>query len=182
MLKHPPCTAFSNINCFRYKHVHLCPTHCWTCTKCFHDNLTFDTLLIPHYKVDNKRLLQYSSSGFDLSLNCELNLKSHVLVWFSQYSLDNRDIKMAEAIIQKDKWSKDRRGIYLLKSFTGHWHTVLHKTIKRRREKYGLGWLQLQMVYKRHTNLKEMLLANLHPKVMHGCFWYYNSPKGLKLP
>ena len=70
------------------------------------DRLLFDTLLILHYKVDNKRLVQYSSSGFDLSLNCELNLKSHVLVWFSPYPFDNQDTEMIEAALQNDECSK----------------------------------------------------------------------------
>ena len=37
--------------------------------------------------------------------------------------------------------------------------------------------VQLRMVYKRHMNLKEMLLADLHSKVMHGVFDTITAPK-----
>ena len=70
------------------------------------DRLSFDKLLILHYKVDNKRLVHYSSSGFDLSLNCELYLKSNVLVWFSPYPFDNQGTEMIEAALQNDEGSK----------------------------------------------------------------------------
>ena len=33
------------------------------------------------------------------------------------------------------------------------------------------------MVYKHHTNLKDMLLADLHLKVMHGMFCSVTKPK-----
>mmetsp|Transcript_33080 Transcript_33080/g.57971 ORF Transcript_33080/g.57971 Transcript_33080/m.57971 type:complete len:200 (-) Transcript_33080:15-614(-) len=39
--------------------------------------LTFRTLLIPHYKINNKRLLQYSPPTLHLSLNRKPNLKPH---------------------------------------------------------------------------------------------------------
>ena len=43
-------------------------------------------------------------------------------------------------------------------------------TVKRRKEKYKPGWLRLRMVYKRSVNMKAMLLADVHTKVMHGIF------------
>jgi len=46
--------------------------------------------------------------------------------------------------------------------YSGNWRKPEHKTIHELRNKYGLKWLRVRMVYKRHANLKEMVLADAH--------------------
>ena len=47
------------------------------------------------------------------------HLKNNKLPKLSEI-LDERDIKMAEALVRKEEWLKDRKGIYLLESFSRH--------------------------------------------------------------
>jgi len=73
-----------------------------------------------------------------------------------------------EAEVRKDERSKDKRNTFLLTRWSGHWRKPIHKTIKKLKEKRGLGWLHVRMVYKRHSNLKEMLLGDIQQKCMMG--------------
>ena len=61
--------------------------------------------------------------------------------------------------------------------YSGNWHKPVHRTIHELREKYGLKWLRVRMVYKRHANLKEMLLSDAHQKVMEGIFDKITAPQ-----
>ena len=49
--------------------------------------------------------------------------------------LDGRDIDKEESSIRKEEWSKDKRSVYLIESFSGHCRTPLHKTPQRLKEK-----------------------------------------------
>ena len=73
-----------------------------------------------------------------------------------------------EAQFRKEEWKKDKRNVYILSRYSGHWRTPIPNTIKRLRKKYGLGWLRVRMLNKRHQNLKEMLLGDIATKVMKG--------------
>ena len=46
-----------------------------------------------------------------------------------------------EAEMKKDEKSKDRHSTYLLIRCSGHCCTPIHRTIKKLKEKKGLGWL-----------------------------------------
>jgi len=96
--------------------------------------------------------------------------------------LDKRDFEMAESSIRQEEWSKDKRSVYVLESFSGHWQTPLHKTLQRLKEKYKVGWFRPRMIYKRHTNVKEMFLADLNSKIIDGIYDKKNSPKEVRLP
>jgi len=84
--------------------------------------------------------------------------------------LDSRERESMEAELQKDEvWKKDKRNTYVLSRFSGNWRNKpIHKVIKGLKDQRGLGWLRVRMVYKRHLNLKEMLLGDLHNKCMRG--------------
>ena len=85
--------------------------------------------------------------------------------------LSNRGGERMEAEIKKDERSKDKkRNTYMLTcwNYHCHWRKPMHKTIKKLKEKRGLGWLRVRMVYKHHNNLKEMLLGDMHQKCMKG--------------
>ena len=53
----------------------------------------------------------------------------------------------------------------------------MRKTIDRLKEKYGLSWLRHRMVYKRHANLHEKLLADASKKVNDGIQEIIKLPK-----
>ena len=80
--------------------------------------------------------------------------------------LDSREREMMEAQLRKEEWKKDKRNIYFLQKYDGHWRTPIHKTIKKLRDKRGLQWLRVRMIKKRHQNLKEMLLSDAQHKIM----------------
>ena len=82
--------------------------------------------------------------------------------------LSNQEREQIEAEVRKDERSKDKRNTYLLTRWSGHWRKPIHKTMKNLKEKRGLGWLHVSMVYKRHNNLKEMLLGDIQQKCMMG--------------
>ncbi len=53
--------------------------------------------------------------------------------------VDNRMREIIEADLRKEERKKDRRNVYCITRFSGHWRTPIHKTIQRLRKKYGLG-------------------------------------------
>lgn len=82
--------------------------------------------------------------------------------------LNNREREIMEAQLRKEEWKKDKRNVYILARYSGNWRTPITNTIKRLKKKYGLGWLRVRMLHKRHQNLKEMLLGDIATKVMKG--------------
>jgi len=80
--------------------------------------------------------------------------------------LSNQEREQTEAEVRKDKRSKDKSNTYLLMRWSGHWRKPIHKTIKKLKEKGGIGWLRVRMVYKRQSNLKEMI-SNGHTTKIH---------------
>ena len=82
--------------------------------------------------------------------------------------LSSRERERMEAICWKEEWSKDKRNTYCLTKYDGNWRTPIHKTIKQLRDNRGLKWLRVRMVYKRHQNVKEMLLGDLQTKTLRG--------------
>ena len=93
--------------------------------------------------------------------------------------LDSRDIEMAQSAAKAAKRLKDRRNVYISEKFSGDWKQPLDKLAKKTAEKHGLGWLRFRMDHKRHTNLKEMLLADCANKVMKNLT---SLPKGFEKP
>ena len=53
--------------------------------------------------------------------------------------LDKRDMDMAEYSIQQEEWSKDKRSVSAMESFSGHWRTPLHKTLQMLKENTKLA-------------------------------------------
>jgi len=82
--------------------------------------------------------------------------------------LDDREEEMIAAQIRKEEWQKDRRNTYVIIKWSGNWRRPIHKTIDQLKKKYSMGWLRHRMVYKRHSNLKELLLGQLQQKCMEG--------------
>jgi hypothetical protein len=82
--------------------------------------------------------------------------------------LDNREREIADAQRARQERTKDRRSVYLITKYSGHWRSrPIQETIKRLKKKYsGLGWIRTRIVHKRHNNLKEMLLGDLQSKLM----------------
>ena len=80
--------------------------------------------------------------------------------------LPNREREIMKANSKKEELKKDRRNTYVLSRYSGNWHTPIHKTIKKLKDKRGLGWLRARMVNKCHQNLKEMLLGDITHKCM----------------
>ena len=85
---------------------------------------------------------------------------------------------MLEANLMKEERSRNRRRhVNFVTRYSGNWRKPEHKTMAELRNKYGLKWLRVRMVYKRHENLKEMLLLDAHQKVMEGIFQKVTAPK-----
>ena len=80
--------------------------------------------------------------------------------------LDKRMEERMASEMRKEERKKDKRNVYLMVRHSGVWRTPLHRTANKLREKYNLKWLRVRMVYKRHQNLKEMLLGDIATKVM----------------
>ena len=80
--------------------------------------------------------------------------------------LDSREEEIAETIRKKEERKEDKRGTYIITKYSGHWRIPMHKTLKRLRAKFGMKWLRVRMCYKRHSNLKELLLGDLSNKIL----------------
>ena len=82
--------------------------------------------------------------------------------------IDDCGKEMMEAQIWEVEWQKDQKSVHNITQYSGYWHTPIHKIITNIRDNQTLGWLQVRVVYKRHMNLKEVLLKDVQAKYMNG--------------
>ena len=80
--------------------------------------------------------------------------------------LDDRAKNSEAKQLQKEKRKKDRRTTYIVTRFSGNCRYPIHKTLNQLKTKYGMKWLRVRMCWKRHRNLKEILLGDLSNKLL----------------
>ena len=88
--------------------------------------------------------------------------------------LNAQEREMLEANLKKEERFRDRRNFHLVIRYSGNWRKPEHKAMHELRNKFGLKWLCVRMVYKNTIQIWSKCYLQISIKKMDDIFNGFN--------